>query len=211
MSVVRLEALKALTTVIEDAVPELVGKVKVAQAPPGEVQTYPTLSLIPGTWKYDPAQELEHATIGDPDAGVVVFNVGSFSTPLQLRLMSATLGERWAIEQKLVDLFMNQEQRPGILVVPVTTCPDLSDWIAAFEYDSDQWLDAAAFDRKYESLVIVNAIVPALVVRTGVYEISDLVLGLTEEMTKVFTTDTMVPPDVELVLINEDGTLSPYP
>lgn len=210
-SIVRIEALKALKAMIETAVPALVGKVKVSQAAPGVEQTYPTLTIMPGTWRYEPYGEAEQATIGDPADGNVVFNVGAHSAPVQLRIVAATIGERMALEQEVTNLFMSQELRAGILVVPVTSCPDLSDWIAAFEYESDQWIDADAFDRKLESLIIVNGCIPALVARTEVYEINDLALGLTPDFDTAFTTDTMVPPGVELVLINQDGTISPYP
>ena len=208
VSVVRIEALKALAAVIEAAVPDLAGKVLTEQQPPGAVQTYPTLTLVVGRLKYFPDQESEYATIGDPADGNVVYNVGDRIGPLQLRLVASTIGQRRQLEQQITNLFLSQEMRPGILVVPVTTCPELSDWIAAFEYEDDEWFDASAFDRKLESLIVVTAIIPALVARTGVRVIDRLVLGLTEDMTKPFTADTMVPPDVETVLINQDGTFS---
>jgi hypothetical protein len=211
VSVVRIEALRALAAVIEAAVPALAGKVKTAQQPPGVEQTYPTLTIVPGPLTYEPAQELVSATIGDPSLGNVIFNVGAHSGPIQLRLVASTIGERWTLEQAIANVFLGQELRPGVLVVPVTTNADLGDWIAAFEYTSDQWEDAAAFDRKLESLITVNGIIPALVARTPVYEIDTLVLGLTEDMTTTFTPTTMVPPSVEVVQINADGTIAPYP
>jgi hypothetical protein len=211
MAIVRLEAFKSLAARIESAVPALVGKVKCAQAPSSTEQTYPTLTIIPGTFKYEPHQESEHATIGDPADGNVVFNVGAHSGPVQLRIVATTIGERMSLEQSVTNFFMSQEMRPGIVITEVTACAELGRWIAAFEYDSDQWVDIEAFDRKLESLVIVNGIVPALVARTEVYEINELVLGMTADFDTTFTTDTMVPPVVELVLINEDGTISPYP
>jgi hypothetical protein len=210
MAVVRIEALRALKARIETAIPELAGKVKVSQAPAGEEQTYPTLTIIPGTWKFDPHGEAEFATIGDPADGNVVFNVGAHSAPVQLRIVATTIGERWTLEQKVVDLFLGQELRAGVVIVPVTSCPELSTFIAAFEYDSDQWVDVGAFDRKLESAIVVNGVMPALVARTEVYEIDELVLGLTYDFDTAFTTDTMVPPNVELVLINQDGTIQPW-
>lgn len=211
MGVVRIEALRAFAAMIETAIPDLAGKVKAGQVPSGVDQTYPSLTIVPGPLSYEPAQDLEHATIGDPAAGNVVFNVGAHSGPFQLRLVATTIGERWTLEQKIVNLFMAQELRPGVIVVPVTSCPELGNWLAAFEYTSDQWIDTEAFDRKLESLITVNGIIPALIARTGVYEIDDLVIGLTDDFDTTFTTDTMVPPGVELVLINQDGTLSAYP
>lgn len=211
MAIVRLEALKSLGARIEAFVPALAGKVKTAQAPSGTDQTYPTLTIIPGPMKFESLQEVEHATIGAASLGNVVFNVGAFSGPVQLRIVATTVGERMALEQGVTNLFMSQERRAGIVITEVTACADLSTFLAAFEYDNDQWMDADAFDRKLESLIVVNGIIPALVARSGVYEIDELVLGLTADFTTAFTTDTMVPPGVEVVQINEDGTFSPYP
>lgn len=213
MSATRIEALRALGAVIAAAVPELAGKVKVGQAPSGVDQTYPTLTLIPpGPLKYEPAQALEHATIGEPSDGVVAFNVGTISGPLQLRLVATTIGERYALEEKVSRVFFAELLRPGVVVVPVTSMADeLGEWIASFEYASDQWIDADAFDRKLESLVIVEAIIPVIVVRTGIYEIDEFVFGFTTDLETEFTADTMIPPGVETVRINQDGTISPYP
>lgn len=211
MGIVRLEALRSLAARIEAAVPALAGKVKCGQAPAGTEQTYPTLTIIPGTLKYEPHQEAEHATIGDPALGNVVYNVGAHHGPVQLRIVATTVGERMQLEQDVANFFLAQELRPGIVITEVTTCPELGNWVAAFEYESDQWINVDAFDRKLESLILVNAVIPALVARTGVYEIDELVLGVTADFDTAFTTDTMVPPGVELVLINQDGTIEPYP
>lgn len=211
-AVVSVEAFRALGALIAAAVPELVGKINpTGQVESSRVQTYPTLTFVPGQLKFEPHQAIEHATIGDPDDGIVVFHVGERSGPLQLRIVATTPGERWTLEQRVLDAFSSQEGREGVLVVDVTAIPGLGDWTASFELDNDQWQDAGAFDGKHESIVVVNAIVPVLVVRTGVYEIDDLVLGLTSNFAKVFTSSTMVPPDVEVIQIHEDGTISPNP
>lgn len=211
MALVRLEVLKSLAARIATAVPALVGKILSGQQSSGKDQTYPTLTLLPGKMTFEPLQEVEHATIGDPANGNVVFNVGAHSGPLQMRIVATTVGQRMQLEQDVTNFFMAQERRAGIVITEVTTCPDLSMFLAAFEYDSDQWIDVDAFDRKLESVVMVNAIIPALVLRANVYEIDSLVLGLTADLTTAFTTDTMIPPGVEVVQINDDGTFSPYP
>jgi hypothetical protein len=211
MGIVRIEALRRLGAVLEAAVPAIAGKVRIAQQPSGVDQTYPTVTIIPGPLKYEPHQEALHATIGPPSNGNVVFNVGAHHGPIEIRVVATTVGERWTLEQAISNVFLSQELRPGVLVVEVTATTELSNWIAAFEYDSDQWIDSDAFDRKLESLIIINGIIPALVARSAVYQINNLALGLTADFATAFTTDTMVPPRVEVVQINEDGTISPYP
>jgi hypothetical protein len=216
MAVVRVEALRALAAAIETAVPALAGKVKVGQQPSNVEQTYPTLTLVPARWKFEPHQESVHATIGDAADGNVVFNVGAHAGIVQLRIVATTPGERYELEQRVIDVLLGQEGRPGVFVVPVTAIASLSSWIAAFEYEADSWNDGFAFDRKLESLIELNAIVPALVARTGVYEIDELVLGL--EIAADLDALPDLPPDteisdvagVEVVVIDEDGNLSPY-
>jgi hypothetical protein len=208
MAVVRIEALRALAAQIEAVVPALAGKVKAGQASSSVEQTYPTLTLTYGPLTYEPAQELESATIGDPSAGVVVFNVGAHSGPCQLSIVATTVGERMQLEQDVVNVFLAREGAPGVVVVPVTTTPELGDWIAAFELTDDQWIDRDAFDRKLEALIQVNAVIPALVTRTDVYEIDELLLGLSTDFAAAPT--SMTAPSVEVVEIHDDGTITPF-
>jgi len=211
MSIVRIEALKALKAVIAAAVPALTAdNIIVGQAPSGRTQTYPTLTLGFAALSFEPAQEIESATIGPATDGVVVFNVGAWSGPLQMRIVATTVGERYELEQAVLDCFLAREGAPGVIVTPITSTPDLGDWIAAFELDSSQWIDVDAFDRKLESVITVNAVVPALTVRTHVYEITTLVLGLTEDFDAVFTPSTLTPPAAEVVQIHDDGSITPY-
>jgi hypothetical protein len=210
MPIVRLEVFKALGAAIETAVPELAGKVKVGQASSGTEQTYPTLTIVPGKFMHEPFDEYEHATVGDPADGNVVYNVGELAGFVALRIVATTPSERYALEQKVANLFLSQERRAGILVVDVTACPDLSAFVASFIYDSNDWVNVDAFDRKLESVISVNGIVPALVARTGVYEIDELVLGMTEDFDTAFNESTLAPPGVPTVQIHEDGSITPW-
>jgi hypothetical protein len=210
MGAIRIEAFRELAARIEAAVPDLAGKVTIGQAPSDTEPTYPTLIIVPGLLKYEPAQELEHATIGDAADGVVVFNVGSHAGPVQLRILATTVEERYTLEQQVLDMFLAEELRPGVVIVSVTTCPELGDWLAAFALDTDQWIDSATVEQ-LESSIMVNTTIPALVTRTAVYEASELVLGTTADFATAFDTDTMAAPAVEIVAIDEDGTITPYP
>lgn len=204
-TLVRIEALKALGDAIVAVAPELTGHVSIGQAPPASKQVYPSLAIVAPRLRFYPAQALEHAELAN---NVVIYNVGAHEGPVQLRLLSATLQERWTIEAKVLDLFLATPMRPGIAVVPVTSNPDVGQWLAAFELDSDDWGDAAAFDHEYESLLSVNAVIPALVARSPVYKIETLRLQLADIAT-VDNSARYAPPGVEVVVVNEDGTLSP--
>lgn len=210
MCVVRISCFEALRDLIATRVPELAGKIKIGQQPANVDQTYPTLTITAAKLPFEPQQEDVHATIGDPADGVVVYNVGDFIGAVQLRIVATSPSERYLLEQKVQNVFFARAGSPGVIVVEVTACPDLDDFIASFELESTQWIDVAAADRKYESAITTNAIIPALVTRTDEYEIDDLVLGFTTDFATSFVSDTMQPPKVEVVLVNEDGTIEPY-
>lgn len=203
--IVKLDALNNLAAVIAAAVPGLAGKITVHQAPSGTQLAHPNLALVlAGRMTFQP---FERALQQDLGGNVVVWNVGAHEGNLQLRLVATTSLERMKYEQALIDLFMQRELAPGVVVVPVVSSGGIS-WTAAFEYDDSQWMDTSAQEREYDSIINVNAVVPALVVASPVYTIEELILGLTHDMTTTFTPTTAVPPAVELVQINPDGTLS---
>lgn len=211
MAIVRIEALRALELLIAGAIPTLAGHICVGIAPSSETETYPNLSMQPTRWSYEPEQELEHAVL---PGNVRVISVGQHVSPMVISIVTASLEERWDLEAKVLDLFASATRdgyhRPGVLVVPVTACPDLSRWMASFELESDEWNDANAFDRRYESKIIVTAIIPALVIERNVYTILELQLGLTQDMATAFNAATFkTDPSIEVVTINADGTLTP--
>jgi len=206
-AVVKLDALNALAAAIAAAVPALVGKITIQQEPPATIEAFPSLAIIfPGRPQFAPADRALHQDLG---GNVVVWNVGAFEGPLQMRLTTTNKLDRAQLEQQLVDYAMAREGAPGVIVVPVVSA-SVINWVAAFELeDSGTWMDQRAFEREYDSVLTFNAVIPALVTQSPVYQIDKLVLGLTSDFTTQFTPSTFAPPDVELVVINQDGTLSP--
>lgn len=212
MAIVRLEALNALAALLQLEVPGL-QCICEGVAPPSEQECYPNASLQPTRWTYEPEQREEHKTL---PGNVAVFNVGQHSAPMVISIVTSTLQDRHEIEAKILNLFLGAEHpltgmaMPGVLCLPVTACPELGDWLASFELESDEWNNADAFDRRYESKIIVTAIIPALTVKRNVYSVNELRLGLTPDMSKQFAPSPFVTAsDVEVVRINEDGTISP--
>ncbi len=211
MSVVRIEALRALAALIELSIPELAGHVCTGVAPSSEFERVPNVSINPSKWAFDPDGTGEHCTL---PGNVVVWNVGEHSCACVISLVTATPAQRWEIEAKLIDLFLSSvhpvsgHHRAGVLVLPITACPQLGQWVASFELESDEWGDALALDRRYESRIVVNGIIPALTIQRGVYTIQQLILGVTEDMTTTLTPATAIPPAVDLVSINEDGSIT---
>lgn len=212
MSVVRIEALRALERLIELRIPELAGHVCIDE-PGSAFEEMPNVSIIPSKWTFVPEQADDSVTL---PGNVVVWNVGQHECPCVLSVLATSKAQRWELEAKLLDLFLSSRHpltdipRPGILVLPVTACPQLSQWLASFELESDEWNDTLAQDHRYESRIVLTAIIPALTVQTPVYTIEQLILGITEDMTTTFTPATAIPPAVELVSINEDGSISTF-
>jgi hypothetical protein len=204
-SVVRLEAFAALAAVIAAAIPELDGHICEGMPPSSEHEEVPNLSIIPGRWMFEPEQALEQRVL---PGNVVVWNVGQHSAPMTLSIVAATPFQRAKLEAQILDLFLssthplNGMHRPGVLVVPVTSCPDLQEWLAAFELESDEWDNSAAFDRRYESKLVITGIIPALTIQRPVYTINSLRLGLGPYPSTSSET-------VEVVSIAVDGTITP--
>lgn len=204
--VVKLDALNALAAAIAAAVPALVGKITIQQEPPATIESFPNLSIIlAGRPQFSPAdRELQQ----DLGGGVVVWNVGAWEAPLQMRLVTTNKIDRAKLEQQIVDYALSREGAPGIVVVPVVSATSIH-WTAAFELeDNGQWMDQRVIEREFETVLTFNAVIPALTVQSNVYQIDKLVLGLTSDFTTQFTPTTFAPPAVELVVINQDGTLS---
>lgn len=210
--VVRIEALRALAALIEAAIPELAGNVCTGIAPSSELEAYPNISINPTRWRYDPTQAEQVATL---PGNVVVYDVGTHECACVLSLVTTNPVQRYEIEQKLIDLWLSATnpagfERPGVLVLAITACPELSEFVVTYDLDSDEWADGLALDRRYESRIMLTCSIPALTIARPIYTIEQLILGVTEDRTTTFTAATAIPPAVELVSILEDGTVEPF-
>jgi hypothetical protein len=216
MAVVRMCALEQLAAVLTAAIPELAGKVCISTPLDNHTQTLPSMAIDwAGAVKYEPLQTEDVAHLpADADhlTPRAVFNVGAHEGMVQIRVLAGTPRKRNELAQAVVDVFTAALDdygypRPGVLATQVTDCGDVP-WTASFELEQDTWINMLAFERQHEGLIEVTGIVPALVTRAGIYTMEDLRLGLTSNLSKSYTSDTMQPPAVEVVRINEDGTLT---
>lgn len=209
-AVVRIEALRALAALIELEIPQLAGHVCAGQAPSSEDEELPNLSIQPGKWTFLPEQAREHAVL---PGNVVVYEVGNHEAPCVLSIVAPTTGERWALEALVLDLFhrathpLTGMRLPGVLAIQVSALPELSRWACSFELEEDEWIDTAAFDRRYESRIHLTATIPTLTIDRPVYTIDQLVLSVAQIPSPAATSPTAPP---ELVTINPDGTLQPF-
>lgn len=203
MAVVKLEAFKRLQAVIAAAVPTLKDIILVRRKA-GVQECIPNLVITPIRLRYMPDQEEE---LPNTNPSSVVIDVGNFEGLVQLRLSTSNLADRWDFEQKITDLFLATEGHPGVLITPVTACAQFGKFVASWELDDEEWSDAKASDGRFESIIVLNACIPALATRTA-HTIQELRLGITGDMEGAFSPDTFAAPEVEIVEVNSDGTIS---
>ena len=210
MAIIRLEALTALKVAIECAVPELKGQICVGQPFANRDQSFPAVSLYPVKWTYHPEQAEDRPGGGAQDRAVVA--VGRHQSIIQIRIGAATPHKRDELEQKVLDLFLNTQLHPGVLLTPVLKCKALGEFLAAWELDEDEWDDDKAFDNQAWSQITCLGIIPALTTYGNAPTISEIQLGLTHEFGTTVTPATFnTDPTIEIVEVNEDGSITPVP
>lgn len=200
MAVIRTHAMNRLVAAIEAAVPELRGKV-CKMSEPNQARAWPTLQILPIGFKYFPMQEHEHKELG---TSRLVVDVGRHEGTVQLRLGAITPQKRWDLEDEILDIFLSQEGRPGVLV---TEIEEVHDAVVAWELDADEWENEKVFTKKFFSVMTVTAQIPALVTRDGVYTIEHLRMTLTEDL----DFDDLPAGWYETVTIDGNGGLTQYP
>lgn len=211
--VVRIEALEAFTALVESQIPALVGRTCAGQAPSGELEKLPNLSIEPTRWMYAMDQAAQTATL---PGNVVVYDVGNHEASCVVSIMATSPRQRATLEQQVIDLFLSSKHpltgmhMPGVIAFLISNCPEVSRWSSSFELDSDEWVETLAMDRRYESRMIVNATIPALTVDSPVYTMTALIMGVdvTPTPTDATTAPPVGDPTVELITINADGTIT---
>lgn len=203
--IVRIDALEAFTAFVEAQIPALAGRTCAGQAPSGELEKVPNLSIEPSKWLYSAdTVEIVRALPGN----VLVYQVGWHEAACVISLIASSPRQRAGLEAQVLDLFLSAKHplsgmhQPGQLAFTITDCPEVGEWQTYFELDADEWVETLALDRRYESRILVDVSVPALTIDAPVYTINSLILGVAGD-----STSSAGP--VQLVIINEDGTLSP--
>jgi hypothetical protein len=188
---VRTHAMQQLIAALELACPDLAGRIAV-EADRDEKMAWPKLGLRVVRAPFRPYDRRKVLRVG----GDTVFDVGHFEPLLQLRLGAPTHRQRVDLGEQVLGAFLGTGYRPGVLV---TELPGCFNTVAAWELDDESWTDETAFDRKWWSVMTATGWIPALV-RTPTYQITDLRLAFTQDMTPA--------PPTETVSIAEDGTIT---
>lgn len=158
MGSIRKEALRALAEAFACEIPNLRDRICVGQADPGHRLEFPHLVIDPVRWSYEPDQARIYA---NPAPDRVVLERGSHEGEIQIRIGASTTGEREDLEQRVIDVFLGTELRPGILLSDFEM-EELGVVRCSWELDDDEWNDESAGDQEFYSTIGVLGTVPAL-------------------------------------------------
>lgn len=206
MAILRLEALTALAKHIACEIPELpFEKICIGQQDPNHPLEFPHLTIKPIRWNFNPRQAEE---VFVPTFDRVVMNVGNWECETQWILGTKTVFERFKLEEKLWQLLMVREGAPGVLVLPVTACPDLGRFVTSWELETDAWENEAAFDIQFYTTLDITGVIPVLITRQSAFTIEDLRLGISHDLAGEAAT-VFASPNTEVLRIDESGSLQP--
>lgn len=200
----RFEALIALADFIQLEIPELQGRICTGQADPAHRLAVPSLAIDCYRWTYNPSNAEE---IFDSGNDRVVMDVGWHEGNCQLLLNAGTLGERYNLEQKVLDLFLRVPLKPGSIQVQVLTIPELGPFGASFDLNDNEWRDEAVQDGRPRAMLEITGSVPARTTRLEAHKVNQLILGVNESEDAAPTNHDF-PSNTDAVLVNEDGTIT---
>lgn len=200
--IIRIEALGRLARAIEACVPELKGQICAGPAEAPHRLSFPSLSINPVRFQYFPDQARVWCS---PSASRVVLDVGRVEGTVQLRLGTTTAKQRYALEQAILEkIFWSDPDRPGVAVY---TLSNAHDAVVAYELDENTWQNEKAFDKQWYSVMAMSLQLPALVEKGGVYNVEEVRLTLTDDLTAPIAS---VPANSkETVSVDEEGALTP--
>lgn len=230
MAAVRLTAFRALAAAIERAIGDLADHVSIE--PTDSSQTMPfsdpldTPSLVIERQRFDFIPDQAGSVVHDPGGNIAIVNVGRHEGRVTLRLSTSDRDERDELEQEILELWLGQPGRPGILVTPVVGVPRFGLFTCAWELEDGDWRDEMVFTRARQSELNLTAQIPALASQLTTPSVADALQGDTPTLEPVFTIDSLrlaltedfdatfdetvtTGPTVEVVQINQDGTLTP--
>ena len=169
-----------------------------------EPTKYPSLRILPQKMTYQPFQATEiDATL--PNS--VLLDVGCFEGMYELRVSARTKAERETIEDLVTNVLLSSPLAPGVIAAqtrPVT----VGGWITthqalvSFTAEDLDWREELVFSKRRYSFIDLNAWYPALVMRSGVFNIEQLILAFSADLT------SNNPAIDEAISVNQDGSFT---
>lgn len=195
----RRDALADMASYLSSSIAALTGKVCLEMSP-GKVASFPSLSIIPGPWRFLNDQPHLFANV-NPDPNVdadVVNHYGDWNAPIQFRLAANTPGERIIIGEAISALFFNSVWSTGIIE---RTIADHSNAKVIWELDRDQWTDSPSLAARalFEGVMTVDCTLPILSVSPA-YMIDEV---------RLYLDDLDGNAERETYSIDENGVATP--
>lgn len=173
-------------------------------------QVYPAVVVTPQPFTFTPQQEEELDTrLHDR----LLVQVGEYEGTVELRCYEMHLHKREELEQAVLDIIHvgDGELASGLITVPVKGltfrgASYLHEPRAAFVLTDEQWRNEMVFASEVYAYLSLDAMIPALASREGIYSVETLVSALAAGVDdSVLTAES---PTVENVTVNLDGSIS---
>ncbi len=168
-------AAEELAAAIIRHVPELAGKVFPYHREPTNSSEFPNVVVLPGSYTVQFWEESEE----EPSTSDLVVSVGEWDGTCEIRATAPTPFEREELEDLIVDCFVQDPDRPGIILVAMENVEvggiDTSFTArGAFIMTHEDWREEFAFAEKRSSYLTLDAEIPLLALRTNTPTIEKL-------------------------------------
>lgn len=167
---IRRAAADVLKLRIEQCIPALNGRTRATFA--DEEENRPegaSCALVFKRAGFEPQQSAE--VLATEGAGPLVLQLGEWAVRAQIIVGAGSSREREALEEALLGLWLTDPDRPGVLVLPITDAPAVSEHgpvstgatvIATFVLDDDEFNEERVFSKKRDSVLGITVELPAL-------------------------------------------------
>lgn len=151
---------------ISSAITGLNGNVKATAAGPEENFVAPAVRLLPQSAMFEPSNA-DEVYAKDPDDGKLVYQVGDFTTEIQLELWCKTKPEREQFEQAILDLFLADPWAPGTLILQ-TPSLTINGYVSLYAAEikvrltANEWQEELAFEGHRYTFLSLDIDYPAL-------------------------------------------------
>lgn len=171
-----------------------------------------------GAYEFQAFEEDEIWTTDDTDPdnpNTRAVQVGDLSGQIEIILGATNEPFRERMEDRILHALLKETSqegfgRPGVLVLQLDNftvggIANMADVPVGYVLQTETWQEEMVFEKKRYSTLTLDIDMPALVVRQGMYDIDELVLAITDDLT---STDPALS-DIQ-VAVSEDGDLTEY-
>lgn len=223
MSKVIRTANAELVKALKLAIPEVQTFAEV-QAPPSEDVIYPAIAILPEKFKLT-TQVAEQVLNPDGTPTILggqrgIFECGALRGSVRIWAGARLPAQREQLEDKIRKAFFQDDLALGRLMVSLDDIEvdgerTGASWPVAYFLDDEEWHEEMVFSEKRWSFMHVLVDVPILIARDEAWQVTEMVVALTRDVSTVIATpaDVAVPPldDLRQNTVNDDGSVGPPP